>query len=198
MIKVSVRNKQGITGWAGQFQTQEEADAWTAFHVANTSWGLPDRWVSEEEVGDNMADVIETRVVEVFPAIPEIVDPNTNQILNPGIPAVTKTEYRLDADYRFEQTDITAEVAAEALANSGLARQELGARVIAKVYAMNEAKNISAETFAALMSDANIERIERMLWTGSLKTAKMMIQALDNTFLTEGEKQTLLDMLADY
>jgi hypothetical protein len=175
MIKVSVRNKQGITGWAGQFQTQEEADAWTAFHVANNSWGLPDRWVSEEEVGDNMADVIETRVVEVFPAIPEIVDPNTNQILNPGIPAVTKTEYRLDADYRFEQTDITAEVAAEALANSGLARQELGARVIAKVYAMNEAKNISAETFAALMSDANIERIERMLWTGSLKTAKMMI-----------------------
>ena len=82
--------------------------------------------------------------------------------------------------------------------SEGKKRQELGAEIIAKVYAINESKGLTAQAFSAMISDANLERIERLLWTGSLKTAKMMIQALDDTYFSIDEKSEILEMLSSY
>lgn len=195
MIKVNVLNKVGQLGWSASFSTQEEADTWIATCVANSSWGKPERWVKENE--EDISGATSTREIELVPAIPEILDENGN-VLNPAIPAATETEYFLLAEYTVQQLDVTAELAQQALVEDGVARQNLGAAVIAKVYSINESKNISAEAFAAMIADANLERIERMLWTGSLRTAKLMIQALDTAYFTAEEKQSILDMLTNY
>lgn len=80
----------------------------------------------------------------------------------------------------------------------GLQAQALGAKILARVRAINESKDLSPQDFNTLMSDETLARIERLLWTGSLKTAKLLIQGLDNTFFTEEEKEDILDMLANY
>ena len=175
MIEVKIF-KNNIQTNGAKFETQELADAWLNQEMAKNSFGKNERWVKENE--EDISQALETREVQNIQG--------------------SYTEYKLAAEYTIEQVDVTAQVNQENLLQEGRKRQELGAEVIAKVYSINEAKNISAETFAALIADSNIERIERMLWTGSLKTAKLMIQALDNTYFTNEEKQSILDMLADY
>lgn len=104
----------------------------------------------------------------------------------------------LQAEEYMPEIAPVAELQKEIAIIMGLKTQELGAKIIAAVYAINESKQISPETFAALLADPNISRIERLLWSGSLKTAKMLIQALDNTYFSEEEKASILAMLADY
>lgn len=176
MIKVSILNKQNEVGWFAQFNTQQEADIWINQEINNNSWGKPDRWVKAED--EDVSQALETR----------IVDNGISQY----------TEYRLPAEYSIAQEDITSIIEVQNKVSEGKKRQELGAEIIAKVYAINESKNIDAITFNALMSDSTIERIERLLWTGSLKTAKVLIQTLDNTYFTPEEKQSILDMLISY
>lgn len=176
MIKVNIYNKQNELGWFAKFNTQQEADAWINQEVSNNSWGKPDRWVRENQ--EDVSQALETR---------EIVGLDYSYI-----------EYRLAAEYSIEQVDATNEIAQENLIQEGRKRQSIGAEVIAKVYSINESKQITPEQFSAIMADSNLERIERLLWTGSLKTAKLMIQALDNTYFTNEEKQSILDMLTQY
>lgn len=176
MIKVNIYNKQNELGWFAKFNTQQEADAWINQEVSNNSWGKPDRWVRENQ--EDVSQALETREVQNIEG--------------------SYLEYKLAAEYTIEQMDITAQVNQENLLQEGRQRQELGAEVIAKVYSINESKQITPEQFSAIMADSNLERIERLLWTGSLKTAKLMIQALDNTYFTNEEKQSILDMLTQY
>ena len=176
MIKVEIKNKDGIVGWSARFSTQQEADSWINSCIENNCWGKPERWVREDQ--EDVSQALETREVQNIEG--------------------SYLEYKLAAEYSIEQLDITTQINQENLLQEGRQRQELGAEIIAKVYTINESKNISAEAFANLIADSNLERIERMLWTGSLKTAKLMIQALDNTYFTNEEKQSILDMLADY
>lgn len=196
MIKVEITNlSTNSIGWAAQFDTQEAADAWIQAEIANNSFGKPERWVRESQ--EDVSHALETRTVEDFPAQDEIKDEDGN-VIQGAKEAETHIEYKLAAQYTVEQTDITAQVQQDTLIQDGKKRQDLGAAVIAKVYSINEGKNISQAAFAAMIADANLERIERMLWTGSLRTAKLMIQALDNTYFTTNEKSSILDLLADY
>lgn len=87
---------------------------------------------------------------------------------------------------------------AEIKIKEALNAQELGAKIIAEVYAINERNQISNEKFSNLLNDSNIARIERLLWSGSLKTAKALISLLDDTYFTAEEKQSILDMLQEY
>ncbi len=88
----------------------------------------------------------------------------------------------------------TIDIVTEFTAN-GLKAQEIGARVIAKVWAINEAKDIDAQSFGALRADTNLQNIERLLWNGSLKTAKILIQALDEQFFNTQEKLDIIAVL---
>lgn len=168
------------------------------------SFGRLARWVFAEAEGEDISTAIDIRDVTVVAAIeaqPEVVDPETGQVTQlaiDGTAAILASEYLIPGDFSIEIEDKTAEMAQQALVQDGKHRQEIGAAVIAKVYSINEGKNISTQTFMAMIADPNLERIERMLWTGSLRTAKMMISALDTTYFTAGEKQSILAMLTNY
>ncbi len=150
------------------FNSQQELDLYMA--TIGTHWGVP----ASQQV------------------IPEVSDPETGEILQEA------QIIDIPGTVTYTVQDITEQVQAENLLKEGLKRQELGAKIVARVWAINESKQISAEQFQALITDQNLERIERLLWTGSLRTAKSLILSLDNTYFTEQEKQQILDMLQEY
>lgn len=130
MKKVIVKNKQGNQTHGA---TLENPSEWIADCVKNNWWGKPERWVREGE--EDISQAIETREVELEPAIPAVtemqevtippvLDEEGNELepqrtemqeveVTPAIPAVTVTEYKLAAEYTIEIEDITAEIEAE-------------------------------------------------------------------------------------
>ena len=83
--KISCNNTDGC-----KFQTQQKADSWIAKHIANDSWGKPERW----ERYTDQTNCLEIVDVEFFGEV----------------------EYqncKLPVEYTIEITDITAEVEAE-------------------------------------------------------------------------------------
>lgn len=73
-----------------------------------------------------------------------------------------------------------------------LAAQAKGAEIIAAIYALNTAKNITAMELQTLMADSTWQMIERLLWAGALDTAKTMVQGYTNTFYTDADKAQIL------
>ena len=194
MIKVQIK-KQGIVTNSATFNSQEEAEAWVSQEIQNNSFGKSERWVLDGM--EDVSNAIDVRDRLVRDAIPESFDEETGEII-PEIPAQYIAEYKLPAEYLVEYLDITSDLNEQTKLSEGKARQELGSLIIAKVYSINEGKNINAQQFSALMSDPTLERIERLLWTGSLRTAKLMIQNLDNTYFTDNEKASILSILSDF
>lgn len=194
MIKVQIK-KQGIVTNSATFNSQEEADTWVSQEIQNKSFGKSERWVLDGM--EDVSNAIDVRDRLVRDAIPESFDEETGEII-PEIPAQYIAEYKLPAEYLVEYLDITSDLNEQTKLSEGKARQELGSLIIAKVYSINEGKNINAQQFSALMSDPTLERIERLLWTGSLRTAKLMIQNLDNTYFTDNEKASILSILSDF
>lgn len=196
MIKVTVLNKAGQIGWMASFQDQAQVDAWVSAQVQANSWGRAERWIRLENAeNEDIEEAIDTREYELSPAMPIQYDPETGEITFEGRDPIMGTEYLMPAEYTIQTEDTTAQEAQAQLVRDGQLRQELGANVIAKVYSINESKNITPEVFAAMIADATLERIERMLWTGSLRTAKLMIQSLDTTYFTAQEKAEIVAMI---
>ena len=77
-------------------------------------FGLPERWVPHKDEGGSYdeADVIDERMVEVSPAVAEVVN-DANEVVQEAIPAVMKKEVKLKAEYSVEIVDISAQVALE-------------------------------------------------------------------------------------
>lgn len=179
MIKVNIK-KNNVIVQTVLFDDSIKKDEWLQMLANTAAWGKPERWVKESECSEtDIANSLDFR----------IIDNQLEPIYN---------EYLLPSEYDVEELDPSVEIAEQNRVSDGKKRQELGAEIIAKVYSINESKNIDATTFANLMADSNLERIERLLWTGSLRTAKLMIQALDNTYFTNEEIQSILDMLVSY
>ena len=76
--------------------------------------GLPERWVPHKDEGGSYdeADVLDERMVEVSPAVAEVVN-DANEVVQEAIPAVMKKEVKLKAEYSVEIVDISAQVALE-------------------------------------------------------------------------------------
>jgi len=76
--------------------------------------GKPERWVPHKDEGGEYdeADVLDERIVEVSPAIDAVVN-DANEIVQEAIPAKTKKEVKLRAEYTVEIIDISAQVALE-------------------------------------------------------------------------------------
>lgn len=123
---------------------------------------------------------------------PEVVDLETGEILQQS------GTVEIPGTVTFSIEDITSSILQETLQKEGLGRQQIGAKIVAKVWAVNESKQISAEQFSSLLNDSNIARIERLLWSGSLKTAKMLISQLDATYFSLEEKNSILAMMSEY
>jgi hypothetical protein len=78
---------------------------------------------------------------------------------------------------------------------AGLRAQGVGAQALALVYSINEA-NLAAQTlssaqFTAMMADANLALIERLLFNGSLQTALNMIRVLPSIYFTSANINTI-------
>ncbi len=113
MIKVNIYNKQAVLNWSATFETQELADAWINEQINNNSWGLPARWIRDSLMSplsqEEIAESTESRIIEISPAIAEILDENNN-VIQAAQAAITATEYRFAAHYTIEQLDITTEI----------------------------------------------------------------------------------------
>lgn len=119
MIKYNVRKKD----------SDIVTNSWLSTFADETYWepcfGLPERWVAKDSEHDE-ADVLEEREVELSPAIPaqdELLDSYGNE-LQPAVeavPAVTRKEVKLRAQYTIEIIDITEEVEQQKINQEALA-----------------------------------------------------------------------------
>lgn len=172
MIKVVVKNLQGQVTHGAQFKTQAEIDAWKAQNEALKAFGKPERWVFEDMLsfeGEDPTKAIATEQV--------------------GGPDEEKTRYKFAAEYTFEQSDITAEIAAQKAIEYRLAKQDFGALLLAKITNLNSAKQLTQQQLNELLTDPTAMVIERLLWTGSLDFAKTAILGYQGTLYSSQEKQ---------
>jgi len=111
MKKVIVKNLAGEQTHGAEMLDPTQ---WIADCVANKYWGLPERWVPHKDEGGvyDDADVLDERMVEVSPAVAEVVN-DANEVVQEAIPAVMKKEVKLKAEYSVEIVDISAQVALE-------------------------------------------------------------------------------------
>lgn len=101
------------------------------------------------------------------------------------------------AGYVIAQTDITAQYAQQQAVQTALQNQSVGATIIANVAALNEsllaAGTMTQATFATYLADQNVLNIERLLWNGSLVTAKALIQSTNlSAYYTADQVNTIL------
>lgn len=101
--------------------------------------------------------------------------------------------------YVAEIIDLTAIKQKEKRIKTARSRIEFGAELMAETVAINEERFelglLSPETFAAMLADPTLFKIERLLWNGSIKSAKTLIQNIDDTFFTSSHKQYLIDRM---
>lgn len=178
MIKVSIQ-KNSVETNAGTFADQPGADAWIASQEADKAWGKPARQVASNESGIQSEDISKATASE------DMQDEQGN----------TYTLYTFAADYTIVQTDITAQVAQAALVDLGLKCQNFGAQVIAQIFAVNEASGINSSQLLTIMADPTLAIIERLLWNGSIKTARAQIAAYSGSAFTGGQINAILALI---
>jgi hypothetical protein len=180
MIKVTVKNKLDQVTNEAVFANEELADAWIAENELTQAFGKPGRWIFPANFkGESAEDADDTRLVES--------------------PTGNRTEYFFGPDYFVSKTDVTAELDFEALWFKCEKRQAYGAKLVAFVFAVNQAKfeagTLDAEKFQAFLSNSTLTLIERLLFNGSLDSAKALIQSLDTTYFSAGEKAQFIAKL---
>lgn len=182
MLKIEIKNKQGVMKWGAKFETQEEADAWISENILKNTWGKPERWVWDSDLqkeGLNSEDAIDSNVINYF--------------------GENKTYYKFEKEYEIIQTDITEQVEEEIGIEEQLRKQVIGQKIIAIVSYINSKKlesgQMSIPTFQAMLADVTIQSIERLLWNGSINTAKQLIGLLDDTYWSDAEKQSIISKI---
>lgn len=133
MLKIKVTEKSGASII---YQSPVELNYTALGH------GLPERWVPAQE-GVDPADILESEMREVKPAIPAQFDEQGNEIA-PEIPAETQEFVKLRAEYTVEIIDISTEHALQ---------QALAAR---------KAEYPSAEEFLNAFFDGGDEALEAL------------------------------------
>jgi hypothetical protein len=182
MFKVKI-TKQGIETHGARFPTQEGADAWIASNVANNSWGLPERWLTQVEA--DLAGVV--------------ISNQESRVRGQDDMGQDILEYKIPAEYTVEISDATAEYQAELDEQESREAIDLGVTIIAKVRTINKSKLRSGAWDAAklqqLLVNQDLSNLERLCWNGTLSTAKALIQSLDNTFYSSQEKQEIIALI---
>jgi hypothetical protein len=114
--------KKSIEKGSAPFVTLEEANAWISNIVGKNKWGLPDRWIVEDDLSEEeklLATNSEVREVKAEYAINhEAVYDEENNVIQEAydevVPAVNKTFYFFLAEYTYEIIDLDLDVAYQA------------------------------------------------------------------------------------
>ena len=121
MKKIKVTSLKTLEVWGGQI---EDPTAWISECVAVNAWGKPERWVvhKDEPMAEayDDADVLEEEMREISPAVDAVLDEQGVEV-SPAVPAVMQKWVKLKAQYTVEVTDISAQVAQEAINAEALA-----------------------------------------------------------------------------
>jgi len=98
----------------------------------------------------------------------------------------------MPSEYELIFNDITKKKDEDRLIRKGVVAQQKGAEIMALVFSFNELNLksgfIDSGKFQNMLNDSNLLSIERVLWNGSLLTAKYLInsdQGLSNYFTKE-------------
>lgn len=134
---------------------------WLDFHVANSSWGKPERWVRAD--AEDISNAIETREIEE----------NGTLI----------TEFKLNAQYSILETDITLEVEASAREARRIAHEAFGKSFIRWLASLNEQSGITPAQVIAMRSDSRIKLANDLANGGDIPTLKYHIETTDWTGL---------------
>lgn len=179
MQRVKIFNKNNVITHQADFETLTQANAWISEHQYSGAWGKNVRELSQQEClaqGENIANAISSRQVVV------------------GQQEITM--YTFEADFEIEIIDVEGEYDDLKRIQYGLAAQNLGMLILAKVQAINEKKieldQLSAEQFGLILADETMARIERCLQNGSLKTAKSLINSLSTIFFSAEDKAKII------
>lgn len=193
MIKVDITNiYTNKIGWSGTFSDSNAAQDWINQAIDGNWWGKPDRWINAETYtsADGLSKITIIPDEDVTKS-----DQNKQITLSDG---TIINSYHFIADYTIVQNDITVQFKQQQAVQQALANQQIGALVIATVAALNEAKlaagTMTEPQFQTMLADQNLLNIERLLWNGSLITAKNMIQLLGNTYYSSAEIQQILSV----
>lgn len=165
MKRVTVKNLQNVKTHGGDFATQELAETWAS---ANRLYF----GVDEHEAMIH----------------PNYYDANGSIV----VPAEYET---VPANFTIEITDVTQEYAERAALALAKKRREAGEAITDKVFAINMSKNLSPQAFQALLQNTTLQAVERLLRSGSLTTAKSLIQGMDETYYTTNEKLAILNAI---
>jgi hypothetical protein len=155
--------------------------------------------VEDPETGE-MVDDLENPITQMVPnymaPVMETVQvPVTQPVPNPEAPMTTQRRTLVIGEKTPEHAAAEAAEAMQAFMDRGEKAQAVGAKIIAAVWAMNESKEIDAAAFSAIMADENLKQIERLLWNGSLKTAKTLIQSLGTELFSAEEKAQVIALI---
>jgi hypothetical protein len=81
-------------------------------------------------------------------------------------------------------------------------RIDFGSSVMAEIVAINEERKelglLTDEQFLAMLNDPVLFKIERLLWNGSLLSAKSLIDAMDDTHFNAANKEYISNKIATF
>jgi hypothetical protein len=174
MIKKYIKNLKGELTHGGQFETQAECDAWIASCRENHAWGKP---------------------AGLYPESQLTIEEKASGAIVP-----LQSEFEIEVVYQIPDQFVIADPSAEELAQELAAKEKkesvealnLGMDIIADIRTLNKAKLLAGTlTLNELFADQNVALIERLLWLGSLTTAKGLIQGLA-VFYSAEEKAPII------
>ena len=129
MIKLQVVNEVNGRSFGAQFDTQEQADAWKQKQINKSSWGKPQRLISESDISEELRSrIISTEVIEAVEAVEyqaevlavEYVAPSheVEEVLEViGSPEILEVEavkysktHLVKCDYVIVETDLSQDV----------------------------------------------------------------------------------------
>lgn len=102
-------------------------------------------------------------------------------------------------DYTYEIINITILENFKKAKEKGLKNQSVGREVLAIIYAINDEKTkqglLTQESLSAMLSDKNLQIIERLLLNGSLGSATQMIMNIPDQYFNSENKQLILNYI---
>jgi hypothetical protein len=106
------------------------------------------------------------------------------------------------AGYVSQIIDISALRRKQRRIELGRKRIRFGADVISEIVAINEERLelgiMTEDQFTALLNDPLLFKIERLLWNGSIVTAKTLIESMPDTHFNSTHKQYILDLINEF
>jgi hypothetical protein len=95
--------------------------------------------------------------------------------------------------------DLTAIIRKQNRISNAKSRIDFGSELMAEIVAINEERFelgvLTPATFQAMLNDPILFKIERLLWNGSIVSAKTLIQNIDETYFNSTHKEYLIDRM---